>query len=147
MELSLAQVQAATAGQVLHAQTLSALENVRVRGWSIDSRTVNSGDLFFAIKGERYDGHAFTEAALKHGAVAAVVSDAVASTSGPLIEVSDTIEALQKVAHWARLHWARPIVAITGSAGKTSTKDIVAELLSTRLRVGKTSGNFNNHIG
>ncbi len=85
--------------------------DVTVRGWSIDSRAVQNGDLFFAIKGERHDGHAFTRAALKHGAVAAVVSEPVGDEKGTLLEVSDTVEALQQLAHWARWRWGRPMVA------------------------------------
>jgi UDP-N-acetylmuramoyl-tripeptide--D-alanyl-D-alanine ligase len=146
MDLSLAQVQQATQAQFVPAMPATGL---RVRGWSIDSRTVGAGDLFFAIKGDRFDGHSFTAAALERGAVAAVVSEAVtpAATHGLLLQVGDTLRALQALAHWARLNWGRPIVAVTGSAGKTSTKDIIAELLSVRLRVGKTVGNLNNHIG
>ncbi|MGA8026480.1 MAG: UDP-N-acetylmuramoyl-tripeptide--D-alanyl-D-alanine ligase [Bryobacteraceae bacterium] len=147
MELTLAEVQAATEARVLNMPDSGVLDEIRARGWSIDSRTAASGDLFFAIKGERYDGHVFVEGVMKAGAVAAVVSEAAAIGIGPLLEVSDTVRALQQAAHWARRQWGRPVVAVTGSAGKTSTKDIVAQLLSTRLRVGKTIGNFNNHIG
>ncbi|HEY3935993.1 MAG TPA: UDP-N-acetylmuramoyl-tripeptide--D-alanyl-D-alanine ligase [Bryobacteraceae bacterium] len=146
MDLFLAQVQQATQAQFVPATPATDL---RVRGWSIDSRTVGEGDLFFAIKGDRFDGHAFTAAALERGAVAAVVSEAVtpAATHGLLLQVGDTLRALQALAHWARRNWGRPIVAVTGSAGKTGTKDIIAELLSVRLRIGKTVGNLNNHIG
>jgi UDP-N-acetylmuramoyl-tripeptide--D-alanyl-D-alanine ligase len=142
MQFSLAQVEAA-----IGARSLGAVPDVMVRGWSIDSRAVQNGDLFFAIKGERHDGHAFTRAALKHGAVAAVVSEPVDNEKGTLLEVSDTVEALQQLAHWARRRWGRPMVAVTGSAGKTTTKDVIAALLSARFRVGKTAGNLNNHIG
>ena len=147
MELSLAQVQTATNASVLNVRAAGSLEEMRARGWSIDSRTVNPGDLFFAIQGDRYDGHAFVSTALEHGAIAAVVKESANDLDGPLLKVSDTVEALQQVARRAREEWGRPIVAVTGSAGKTSTKDIIAELLGTRLRVGKTGGNFNNHIG
>ncbi|HEX3683096.1 MAG TPA: UDP-N-acetylmuramoyl-tripeptide--D-alanyl-D-alanine ligase [Bryobacteraceae bacterium] len=141
MELSLAQVQAAT-----HARMAHPSECV-VRGWSIDSRTIAPGDLFFAIKGDRFDGHAFVTDVLARGAAAAVVSESPAAVSGTLLEVEDTLEALQQLAAWARRRWGKPVVAVTGSAGKTSTKDIIAELLSVRLRAGKTIGNLNNHIG
>ena len=140
MELSLAQVLQATG-----AQLFDAFPEARARGWSIDSRTVSPGDLFFAIKGERFDGHAYTDAAVAKGAVAAVVSEAAGSV--PRLLVADTLVALQRLAQWARVYWGGPVVAVTGSAGKTSTKDIIAELLSTRFRVAKTSGNLNNHIG
>lgn len=142
MRLSLAQVQAATGAQIIgDASELS------FAGWSIDSRSVAPGDLFFAIKGERLDGHAFVAAVLEQGAAAAVVSEAIPGAKGPLLLVKDTLAALQALAHEARRLWGKPIVAVTGSAGKTSTKDIIAALLSARYKVGKTVGNFNNHIG
>jgi len=143
MQLTLAQVQAATGAQFLG----SAVGGTTITGWSIDSRTAAQGDLFFAIKGERLDGHAFVNAVLAQGASAAVVSEPIADAKGPLLVVKDTLQALQSLAHWARKHWAKPIVAVTGSAGKTGTKDIIAALLAVRYKVGKTVGNFNNHIG
>jgi UDP-N-acetylmuramoyl-tripeptide--D-alanyl-D-alanine ligase len=142
MEFSLAQVEGAIRGRSSRSSP-----ELRVRGWSIDSRTARSGDLFFAIRGERHDGHAFTGAALKQGAIAAVVSERVADAHGTLLEVPDTLAALQELARWARRQWGRTIVAVTGSAGKTTTKDVIAELLRIRFRVGKTAGNLNNHIG
>jgi UDP-N-acetylmuramoyl-tripeptide--D-alanyl-D-alanine ligase len=142
MEFSLAQVEGAIRGR-----NLGEVSDLRVRGWSIDSRSVRNGDLFFAIRGERHDGHAFTRAALKQGAIAAVVSEPIEGAEGTVLEVPDTLAALQQLAMWARRRWGRPIVAVTGSAGKTTTKDVIAELLRGRFRVGKTAGNFNNHIG
>jgi UDP-N-acetylmuramoyl-tripeptide--D-alanyl-D-alanine ligase len=123
-----------------------------IRGWSIDSRTTNSGDLFIAIRGENHDGHAFVRNAFERGATAAIVSedipgDGSGSSAGLLLKVPDTLVALQTLGTSARERWAKPIVAVTGSAGKTSTKDIIASLLSTKFKVGKTIGNFNNHIG
>jgi UDP-N-acetylmuramoyl-tripeptide--D-alanyl-D-alanine ligase len=141
MEFSLAEVQAATGAYVS-----GTLPEVRVHGWSIDSRSVAPGDLYFAIKGEHFDGHAFVPAAFEQGAVGAVVSDRV-SSGGLLLSVHDTVTALQQLAHWARRQWAKPVVAVTGSAGKTTTKDLIARLLGVRFQVGKTVGNFNNHIG
>jgi UDP-N-acetylmuramoyl-tripeptide--D-alanyl-D-alanine ligase len=146
MELSLTQVRETTGAELVTAPPAVALDEIRVRGWSIDSRTIAPGDLFFAIRGERFDGHAFVSDVLNRGAVAAVVSEP-AKAAGMQLQVADTLEALQRVASWARRRWGRPIVAVTGSAGKTSTKDIIAELLSVRMRVGKTIGNFNNHFG
>jgi UDP-N-acetylmuramoyl-tripeptide--D-alanyl-D-alanine ligase len=143
MQLTLAQVQAATGAQFLAGATGAT----NITGWSIDSRTAAQGDLFFAIKGERLNGHAFVNAVFAQGAAAALVSEAPPDPKGPLLVVRDTLQALQCLAHWARRHWAKPIVAVTGSAGKTSTKDIIAALLGVRYRVGKTVGNFNNHIG
>jgi UDP-N-acetylmuramoyl-tripeptide--D-alanyl-D-alanine ligase len=142
MQLTLAQVQAAT-----QARLTAVPGETTISGWSIDSRTVARGDLFFAIKGERLDGHDFVDSVLAKGAVAAVVSEVGPAANGPLLLVEDTLRALQSLANWARRFWGRPIVAVTGSAGKTSTKDIIAALLAVRFRVGKTVGNFNNHIG
>ncbi len=150
MELSLAEVESVTEAQILDSgenARRSIAPNARIRGWSIDSRTVGEGELFFAIKGDRYDGHAFVGPAFERGAIAAVISEILPAAAGPLLKVSDTIVALQQLAQSARRLWGRPVVAITGSAGKTSTKDIIADLLSVRFRVGKTVGNFNNHIG
>lgn len=141
MQFSLAQVQQATG-----AEMLGGTGDLQIAGWSIDSRTTNPGDLFFAVRGENFDGHAFVRAAFERGAAAAVVSDEVES-AGPLLRVPDTIHALQLLACWARRKWGGWVVAVTGSAGKTSTKDIIAACLATRFRTGKTIGNFNNHIG
>ena len=143
MELSLAEVRQAT-----DAEWLGPAPGLikRASGWSIDSRTIAPGDVFFAIRGDRFDGHTFAKAALELGALAAVVSEVVVEER-PLLRVADTLDALQRLAHWARRRWAKPVVAITGSAGKTSTKDIVSELLGARLRVAKTIGNLNNHLG
>jgi len=144
MQLTLAQVQAATGAQFL----AGASGSTDITGWSIDSRTVAPGDLFFAIKGEHLDGHSFVDAVLQQGAAAALVSEAPAGAKGPLLLVKDTLEALQSLAHWARQEaWGGTLIGVTGSAGKTSTKDIIAALLSVKYEVGKTAGNFNNHIG
>jgi UDP-N-acetylmuramoyl-tripeptide--D-alanyl-D-alanine ligase len=121
-----------------------------VRGYSIDSRTVGPGQLFFAVTGERLDGHDFVEAALKKGAAAAVVrQDLRGRYPGEtrLLAVEDTLVALQTLATAVRKLWAKPLIAVTGSAGKTTTKEAVAHVLSTRFRVLKSEGNFNNHFG
>jgi UDP-N-acetylmuramoyl-tripeptide--D-alanyl-D-alanine ligase len=118
-------------------------------GYSIDSRTLNPGDLFFALAGDRFDGHDYVQAALEKGAVAAVVQSGRALNSDPqrLLRVDDTLLALQSLGKAARRLWGKPLLAVTGSAGKTTTKDMLAHLLSTQFRVMKTSGNLNNHIG
>jgi UDP-N-acetylmuramoyl-tripeptide--D-alanyl-D-alanine ligase len=117
------------------------------KGWSIDSRTIAPGDVFFAIPGERHDGHVFVREVFQKGAVAAVVSQCVADAGGLQLRVDNTIAALQRLAAWARRRWGRTIVGVTGSAGKTTTKDVIAALLATRYRVGKTTGNLNNYLG
>ena len=117
------------------------------RGWSIDSRTIAPGDVFFAIPGGHHDGHTYVRDVFAKGAVAAVVSQCVADAGGLQLRVDNTVAALQRLAAWARQRWGRTIVGVTGSAGKTTTKDVIAALLATRFRVGKTTGNFNNYLG
>src|ERR1700685_4099556 len=120
------------------------------RGYSIDSRTVGPGQLFFAVKGERLDGHDFVESALEKGAVAAVVcKDQLARypKRERLLAVEDTLVALQTLAMAVRKLWGKPLIGVTGSMGKTSTKDAIAHVLASRFRVLKSEGNFNNHFG
>jgi len=115
---------------------------------SIDSRTVGAGDLFVAIKGDRFDGHDYTRVALERGAAGLLVSRAGSSAAGAtIIEVADTLSALQSLAREIRRRSGATVIAITGSAGKTSTKEITADLLATRYRVFRNRGNLNNHIG
>lgn len=118
-------------------------------GYSIDSRTLNPGDLFIAIAGERFDGHEYVEAVMEKGAVGAVVQTGkkVAGDPARLLKVEDTLKALQSLGAAARRLWGKPLLAVTGSAGKTTTKEILAHILATRFRVMKSSGNLNNHIG
>jgi UDP-N-acetylmuramoyl-tripeptide--D-alanyl-D-alanine ligase len=119
-------------------------------GYSIDSRTIRAGELFFAIHGERLDGHDFVEQALTAGAVAAVVSRQHAPrfpARNKILVVEDTLTALQSLAAAVRRLWGKPLVAITGSAGKTTTKEAIAHLLSTKFHVLKSEGNLNNHFG
>src|SRR5437867_9373103 len=124
--------------------------NVIAQRYSIDSRTIQPGDLFFAVKGERLDGHDFVEQALSKGAIAAVVrKDQLGRylVNTPLLPVADTLVALQTLATAVRRLWGKPLVGVTGSAGKTTTKEAIAHVLSTRYRVLKSEGNFNNHFG
>ncbi len=122
-------------------------------GYSIDSRTVAPGELFFAVRGERFDGHDFIAGALERGALAAVVSRARVATlpdavlSSPLLLVEDPLVALQSLAGHVRRQWGGRVVAVTGSAGKTSTKDAVAAALGARFNVLKSLGNLNNGFG
>jgi UDP-N-acetylmuramoyl-tripeptide--D-alanyl-D-alanine ligase len=120
------------------------------QGYSIDSRTVQPGELFFAVKGERLDGHDFVHQALERGAVSAVVrKDQLARfpVKTCLLAVDDTLHALQTLATAVRRMWGKPVVGVTGSAGKTTTKEAIAHVLSSRYRVLKSEGNFNNHFG
>jgi UDP-N-acetylmuramoyl-tripeptide--D-alanyl-D-alanine ligase len=120
------------------------------QGYSIDSRTIGRGELFFAVKGERFDGHDFVEPVLKNGAAAAVVRKDQVTRYGAekrLLAVDDTLVALQTLATAVRKLWGKPLVGVTGSAGKTTTKEAIAHVLASRFRVLKSEGNFNNHFG
>ena len=144
MKLSLARI-----AKFISATGEFAPEEV-ARGYSIDSRTVGPGELFFAVKGERLDGHDFVEQALQKGAVAAVVREDQLvryPKKTSLLAVENTLVALQTLATAARKRWGKALIAVTGSAGKTTTKEAIAHVLSSRFRVLKSEGNFNNHFG
>ena len=122
-------------------------------GVSIDTRTIEANQLFVAIRGERFDGATFARAALDSGAAGVVVANGwlAGQTDAPagaaVIEVDDTTDALQCLGNAVRRESGTKVVAITGSAGKTTTKEVTGELLATRYRVIRNRGNFNNHIG
>ena len=137
----------ATSGQTTPGQYDG---HAMAQGYSIDSRTVQPGELFFAVKGERLDGHDFVEQALRRGAIAAVVEKGqLARYSNPtgLLAVDDTLVALQTLATAVRKMWGKTAIAVTGSMGKTTTKEAMAHLLAIKYRVHRTKGNFNNHFG
>jgi UDP-N-acetylmuramoyl-tripeptide--D-alanyl-D-alanine ligase len=120
------------------------------QGYSIDSRTIQQGELFFAVKGERMDGHDFVSQALEKGAAAAVIRKDQLVRYTPktgLMTVDETLLALQTLASAVRRLWGKPLIGVTGSTGKTTTKEAIAHVLSTRFRVLKSEGNFNNHFG
>src|SRR5580704_6225744 len=120
------------------------------QAYAIDSRTIGTGALFFAVKGERLDGHDYVEAARQKGAVGAVVEKAELHRylhKDRLLAVDDTLAALQRLATSVRKMWGKPLVGVTGSAGKTTTKEAIAHVLSAHFRVLKSEGNFNNHFG
>ncbi|HLV88809.1 MAG TPA: UDP-N-acetylmuramoyl-tripeptide--D-alanyl-D-alanine ligase [Candidatus Sulfotelmatobacter sp.] len=120
------------------------------RAYSIDSRAIGQGEMFFAVKGDRFDGHDFVSDAIGSGAVAAVVRrdqwHRYSWTSRVLV-VDDTLAALQSLATAVRKVWGKPLVGVTGSAGKTTTKEAIAHVLASRFKVLKSEGNFNNHFG
>ena len=123
-----------------------------VAGYSIDSRTIRPGELFFAIHGPRHDGHDHVAAALGRGALAAVVSSSRArrfpnALRGFCLVADDTLLALHQLAHAMRDSWGKKIAGVTGSVGKTTTKEILAALLGAKLRILKSEGNFNNAYG
>jgi UDP-N-acetylmuramoyl-tripeptide--D-alanyl-D-alanine ligase len=117
-----------------------------VTGWSIDSRTIARGDLFFALRGPNHDGHEHIEEVFRKGA-AAVVVDRDVKADGIVLQVDDALAALQQIARRARQMWAGSVIGVTGSAGKTTTKDVIAEMLATQIKTAKTAGNLNNHVG
>lgn len=145
MRLTALDIATACGGRLLHGAG-----DRLVDGFSIDTRTLRPGDLFFALRGGRFDGHDFLEAAFARGAAGAVVEDAGRwpGPSGAIaLVVPDTLAALQRLAAFVRRESAAIVVAITGSAGKTTTKEITAEFLGARYRVFRNKGNLNNHIG
>lgn len=116
-------------------------------GVTFDSRAVVPGDLFFALKGGTADGHAFVPEALKRGAAAAVVSHDVENAGGRLIHVPDTMKALEGLGHAARRRSPARIASVTGSVGKTSTKDALRAMLSAQAPTSASAASFNNHVG
>jgi UDP-N-acetylmuramoyl-tripeptide--D-alanyl-D-alanine ligase len=119
-----------------------------ITGISTDSRKINEGDLFVPIVGEKFDGHEFIKGSLNAGAAAALTSRHMEPAAGKaIIKVEDTLVALGDVARFYRGNFDIPFVGITGSVGKTSTKDMISCVLSQKYNVHKTMGNFNNHIG
>ncbi len=128
----------------------------RALGYSIDSRTLSAGDLFFAVTGDRVNGHDYVEAALANGAIAAVVSMRWLTPTGvdeaKLLRVPDedqdcVLHAMQALANHVRKVWLVKVIGVTGSAGKTTTKECIAQVLSSRYDVLKTEGNLNNQFG
>jgi UDP-N-acetylmuramoyl-tripeptide--D-alanyl-D-alanine ligase len=154
MKLSLEQVAEWTGAQLAMPHGAAPVE---ATGYSIDTRTLTPGDLFFAIRGERFDAHDFVADALSKGACAAVVASAKARDllpeghAHPLLLVpeskGDPLVALQMLAAAVRRHWGKRVVAVTGSAGKTTTKEAIATVLGTQFHVLKSKGNLNNHFG
>ena len=124
-------------------------------GYSIDSRTIGAGELFFAVTGERTDGHDYVEAALANGAVGAVVSQhwLIPDELEPcrLLRVPESedcvLRAMQTLARRVRERWGGRVIGVTGSAGKTTTKEMVAAVLAAKFKVLKSEGNLNNHFG
>jgi UDP-N-acetylmuramoyl-tripeptide--D-alanyl-D-alanine ligase len=139
----------ATGGRLLQGDPKTSFS-----GLSTDTRTIKRGEIFLALKGEHFDGHAFVHEAVKKGAAGAIVqngdlSQAVTETpmSVPLIAVSETLRALGDTARYWRDRFSIPLIGITGSNGKTSTKELIAFFLEERSRVLKSPGNYNNLIG
>lgn len=126
---------------------MNPVQDLAVSGVSIDSRSINPGDMFIAIRGENFDGHDFICKAIENGAVLVVSHKQLEGCSTPYVLVEDTLKALHDIAGYYRSKFKIPFVAVTGSAGKTTTKDMIASVLSEKYNVLKTEGNFNNAIG
>ena len=134
----------------LAAESTATVAGPIVTGWSVDSRSLRAGDLFFALRGPNHDGHAYVRDVLQAGAAAVVVDREIPgspSAEGRVLRVEDSLQALQQLAAGARQLWGGRLVAVTGSAGKTTTKDIIAEMLAQGYRTAKNEGNLNNHVG
>lgn len=121
--------------------------NKKIKGVVLDSRLVKEDYLFIAVKGGRVDGHDYIEAAYNNGAAAVICEKAPANVPIPYILVKDSLQALKDIAEWYRMQLNITVVGITGSVGKTSTKEFVSSVLSRKYRVHKTEGNYNNEIG
>ena len=122
--------------------------NVIASGIATDSRALRAGDVFLALRGEKFDGHEFIPAAAAGGAIACLVERPVVGGSViPQLQVSDSLAAYQQLARWWRDRFTIPIIAVTGSVGKTTTKELIAAVLGTQGKVHKTQANYNNEIG
>ena len=151
LRLTVGWLAAACAGRIVSGDPEQAVGDI-----ATDSRSLHPDDFFVALRGARFDGHRFVEEAFARGAAGAIVEAGWTDTGADLkvrpstaaiVEVGDTTRALQDVAHAIREAVGTKVIAITGSAGKTTTKDIIANFLSTSYRVVKNKGNLNNHIG
>ncbi len=118
-----------------------------IRGISIDSRSIKKGEAFIAIKGEKFDGHDFISAAIKKGAGCIITQEKPFKKGATFIRVKDTLEALGGIASFHRQRFNLPLIAVTGSNGKTTTKEMIATVLSEKFKVLKNPGTRNNHIG
>ncbi len=136
------------------AELLGRLERMEIKGVSTDSRKIKPGELFVALRGDRFDGHDFVADAIKNGACGALVDRSVLELKYEslgklknLLPVEDTLFALQEMAHRHRMKFSFPVIGITGSNGKTTTKEMTATILKQNGPVLKNEGNLNNHIG
>jgi UDP-N-acetylmuramoyl-tripeptide--D-alanyl-D-alanine ligase len=126
----------------LHQKFLQCLQLV-----STDTRKITPGSIFFALKGANFNGNTFAQEALKLGAAYCVVDEAQYATNSQCILVSDVLKTLQDLAHFHRNQFNIPVIGITGSNGKTTSKELIGSVLATSYSILVTEGNLNNHIG
>ncbi len=139
---TLREIAAVTGGKLI-----SDYDHIQVTGISCDSRSLKAGDLFIPLKGDRFDGHVFLKDVLGKGACAALSDHSVSFPDLPIIVVPNTLKALQQLAQQYKKRFPIPTIAVTGSAGKTTTKECIGRALSNQFKVKVGLGNFNNHIG
>ncbi|GAB1541937.1 UDP-N-acetylmuramoyl-tripeptide--D-alanyl-D-alanine ligase [Scytonema sp. NUACC21] len=136
--------------KILSAQTINLSEAALAQlssGIQTDSRLLKPGEVFLALRGEKFDGHDFIQMAVDNGALAAIVDFKYENAEFPVLQVRDTLEAYQKIGRWWRDQFQIPVIGVTGSVGKTTTKELIAAVLATQGKVLKTYGNYNNEIG
>lgn len=132
---------------IVHGRLLPAATNNLVTGISTDSRTLQPDDLFVPLRGPNYDGHVYLRQAVAHGAAACLSEEVVGGLSVPVIQVDDALKALGAMAGHIRSNFQGPVLAVTGTSGKTSTKEMLAAILEQQAAGLKTEGNYNNLIG
>ncbi|MCI8308230.1 MAG: UDP-N-acetylmuramoyl-tripeptide--D-alanyl-D-alanine ligase [Lachnospiraceae bacterium] len=151
MFISMEDVIKYTGGELMYGKLPDNREKSGVTSVGSDSQKIAEGGLFVAIEGERVDGHRFVKSAFENGAAAAIVSKAIPEEDVPAgkfcIKVNDTVAALQRLAAWYRRKFDIPVVAVSGSVGKTTTKEMIAAALSSGMNVLKTEGNMNSQLG
>ncbi|MEH2168979.1 MAG: UDP-N-acetylmuramoyl-tripeptide--D-alanyl-D-alanine ligase [Nostoc sp.] len=131
-----------------HSVNLSETALTQVTsGIQTDSRTLKPGEIFVAFRGDKFDGHEFVPTAIAKGAIAAIVDFEYENPGFPVLQVKDTLKAYQKLGRWWRDRFNIPVIGVTGSVGKTTTKELIAAVLATKGRVHKTYENYNNEIG
>ena len=133
--------------KITNGKLICGDENLDIQNFEKDTRIIQKGDMYVAIKGEKFDGNDFYKDAINKGAVACLMSKEPDEKIGSIVLVENTVKAIQQIAAYKRSQVDIPVVAVTGSVGKTSTKDIVAAVMSQKYKVLKTQGNLNNDIG
>ena len=140
--------------EITKGQLIIGNENLECEKFSKDTRTIQKGDIYIGIKGETFDGSQFWKQALDNGAEAVIIENVEASqeemekySNKTIIKVQNTLEALYEIAKYKRNQYNIPVIAVTGSVGKTSTKDVIASVVNTKYKTLKTEGNNNNNIG